>query len=59
MGPKINSVLCEGCEKCIEVCPADVFEMEDGIAKAVRYDDCLDCGACMEECPSQAISFED
>lgn len=48
MGPKVDSQKCEGCETCIEVCPADVFEM-----------DCLDCGACVEECPAEAITHED
>lgn len=59
MGPKIDTDLCEGCEKCVEVCPADVFEMEDDKAIAVRPDDCLDCGACADECPANAISLED
>ena len=59
MGPKVNPDLCEGCESCVEVCPADVFVMEDGKGKVVSGDDCLDCGACAEECPANAIIFDD
>ncbi len=59
MGPIVDLEKCEGCGSCAEVCPADVFEIEDKKAKVVRPDDCLDCGACAEECPTQAITFED
>lgn len=59
MGPKVDVNLCEGCGTCVDVCPADVFEMEDGKAKAASADDCLDCGACVEECPTNAIGSEE
>lgn len=59
MAPKIDFDKCEGCGNCLDVCPADVFEVDDGKARTVRLDDCLDCGACAEECPSQAISLDD
>ena len=26
----VDKEKCEGCEECVEVCPVDVFEMEDG-----------------------------
>ncbi len=58
VGPKINPDVCDGCETCVDVCPADVFEMEDGKANVVRKDDCLDCGACTEECPANAINLD-
>jgi Fe-S-cluster-containing hydrogenase component 2 len=25
----VDNEKCEGCEECVEVCPVDVFEMED------------------------------
>ncbi|PKM81877.1 MAG: 4Fe-4S ferredoxin [Firmicutes bacterium HGW-Firmicutes-14] len=59
MGPKVDSQKCEGCETCIDVCPADVFEMDGDKAKPARPEDCLDCGACVEECPAEAITHED
>lgn len=57
MPPKIDEKKCEGCSNCVDLCPGDVFEMQDDKAVIVREDDCLDCGSCAEECPSQAIIF--
>ena len=59
MAPKVDIDKCEGCETCVDVCPADVFEMVDGKANVARPDDCLECGACAEECPPQAITLDD
>ncbi len=59
MAPEVDLNKCEGCGNCIDVCPADVFEMENDKASVTRPDDCLDCGACAEECPPQAITLED
>lgn len=59
MPPKIDEKKCEGCGNCVNLCPGDVFEMQDEKAVIVREDDCLDCGSCAEECPSQAINFID
>lgn len=59
MGPKVDAELCEGCGTCVDVCPADVFEMMAGKASAAKPDECLDCGACTEECPTNAIVMED
>jgi len=59
MAPKVDMVKCEGCGSCIDVCPADVFEMQGDKAAAANPDNCLDCGACTEECPTQAVIMED
>lgn len=58
MPPKIDVEKCEGCGNCVNLCPGDVFEMQDDKALVVREGDCLDCGSCAEECPGRAIDFE-
>lgn len=55
--PKVDDSKCDGCGNCIEVCPADVFEMQDGKSAVVRPDDCVECMACVENCPTEAIEL--
>lgn len=47
---------CTGCEKCVEACPVDAIEMDDGCA--VVSDACIDCGQCVDECPVDAIEMQ-
>ncbi len=47
---------CEGCEECIEVCPADVFEMQDDKSVPVNAEECLGCESCIEVCDQEAVT---
>ncbi|MFH1124597.1 MAG: 4Fe-4S dicluster domain-containing protein [Pseudomonadota bacterium] len=47
---------CEGCEECVEVCPVDVFEMQDGKSVTVNAEECLGCESCVEVCDQEAIT---
>lgn len=46
---------CNGCEECVEVCPADVFEMVAAKASPVNAEECLGCESCVEVCEPGAI----
>jgi NAD-dependent dihydropyrimidine dehydrogenase PreA subunit len=50
---------CIGDEECVEVCPVDVYEMEDGKAVPVNADECLGCESCLEVCENDAITIEE
>ncbi len=50
---------CEGCEACVDVCPVEVFEMEDEKSVAVNADECLGCESCVEVCEPGAITIEE
>ena len=39
--PIVDEDKCVGCEECVDVCPVEVFEMEDGKSKAVNAEECL------------------
>jgi NAD-dependent dihydropyrimidine dehydrogenase PreA subunit len=39
---------CEGCEECVDVCPVEVFEIEDDKAVPVNADECLGCESCVD-----------
>ncbi len=47
---------CVGCGRCIEVCPHEVFELNDGRARLVNKNACMECGACSNNCAFDAIS---
>ena len=46
---------CIGCTLCTQVCPHNVFEMQDNTASLADYNACMECGACVNNCPSGAI----
>ena len=50
---------CNGCEECLEVCTADVFEMRNGKSVAVRARHCVGCLSCLEVCEPEAIAVQE
>jgi electron transfer flavoprotein alpha subunit/NAD-dependent dihydropyrimidine dehydrogenase PreA subunit len=49
----IDGELCNGCGRCIKVCPYGGVELREG--KAVLTERCTICGACIEACKVEAI----
>jgi NAD-dependent dihydropyrimidine dehydrogenase PreA subunit len=51
--------LCNGCQKCIDVCPTNVFEKynHEGvwIVDPIRESECILCLACELVCPTEAL----
>ena len=47
---------CNGCGMCREVCPHQVFAVEEKRARIIDRDACMECGACSLNCPTEAIS---
>lgn len=53
--PSIEIGACDGCGKCVEVCPRHVLTVEEGRAKATNILECSLCKLCIEECEAGAI----
>ncbi len=47
---------CVGDEECIEVCPVNVLQLQNGRAFPVRKDDCIGCESCIQVCDYIAIT---
>lgn len=46
---------CNRCQKCIEVCPHEVFALEDKRVVIRDIDACMECGACAGNCEPGAL----
>jgi NAD-dependent dihydropyrimidine dehydrogenase PreA subunit len=55
---QLDSVRCNGCKMCMEVCPHGVFVVENQQASIVDRDACMECGACARNCESGAITVQ-
>ena len=41
--PTVEEEKCVGCEECVDVCPTEVFEMENEKSVPVNAEECLGC----------------
>ncbi len=55
---EISPAACTGCGLCREVCPHNVFSIEDKKAVIVDRDSCMECGACVNNCAFGALSVD-
>ncbi len=56
---KIDDDKCIGCGECVEVCPVEVYEIQDEKAVAVSPEECAGCESCVEVCDQDAITIEE
>lgn len=57
--PTIDTDKCIGCGECVDVCPADVYEIQDEKSVVVNGEECLGCESCIEVCEQGAITVEE
>ncbi|MFZ5814364.1 MAG: 4Fe-4S dicluster domain-containing protein [Bacillota bacterium] len=56
----VNAAYCKGCEICVQVCPKDVFVINDRQkAVAAHEDACSGCLSCEIYCPDFAIDVQE
>jgi len=51
----LDPVKCNGCGRCVDVCPHAVLEMADRKARISDRGACMECGACANNCETGAI----
>lgn len=52
----INTVECDGCEKCSIACPNNVLIMMDGTSSVRDPQVCKTCRVCVAICPNDCIT---
>jgi NAD-dependent dihydropyrimidine dehydrogenase PreA subunit len=51
----IDESSCIHCNRCVEICPTDVFEPTGAVPQIARLDECTTCMNCELFCPTDAI----
>jgi NAD-dependent dihydropyrimidine dehydrogenase PreA subunit len=54
----ITADKCTGCGRCIEVCPHEVFDLQNRKVIVIAQDNCMECGACTQNCVFGALSVK-
>ncbi len=54
----LDQPACIGCGRCGEVCPHQVFIIDNRKAVLADRDACMECGACALNCPVKAITVD-
>jgi NAD-dependent dihydropyrimidine dehydrogenase PreA subunit len=55
----VNGDKCAACGECVDICPVEVYEIQDGKSVPVNEGDCLGCQSCVEVCSPGAILVEE
>lgn len=48
---------CKAAGACEQVCPRNVFDVDQSLATLARIEQCVQCGACIVQCPLDALCF--
>ncbi len=56
---EVDSAKCTGCGECVDICPVEVYELEDGKSAPVNPEECLGCESCVEVCETRAVSISE
>ena len=54
--PTVDVEKCTGCGECVDICPDDVYELQNEKSVPVRAEDCSGCESCIEVCEQEAIT---
>lgn len=56
----IDSTLCNGCEKCVDVCKQNILYINDftGLCDVSEHNKCDRDKACVKACPNGAIKID-
>jgi len=57
--PVVDVEKCVGCGECVDICPVNVYELQDDKSVPVNAEECLGCESCIEVCEAGAITVSE
>ena len=51
---------CVECRECVQSCPVEIFDRDDGAPASVlgeNEDECILCDLCVRRCPVEAVAI--
>jgi len=54
---KVDDLLCNGCETCLDYCQFDALTMGNDMIVQVNSVRCVGCGVCVPQCPNDALGM--
>jgi NAD-dependent dihydropyrimidine dehydrogenase PreA subunit len=55
----VDTAKCTGCGECVDICPEEVFELQDEKSVPVNMEECVGCESCIEMCEQDAITVKE
>jgi len=55
----VDNEKCVGCGECVDICPVEVYELQDEKSVPVNAEECVGCESCIEVCEQEAISVRE
>ena len=59
MYPVVDHEKCNGCGNCAEICPSEVYEMQEDKSNPIRSEDCIECWTCVNQCQTESIRLSE
>ena len=54
---EVDQEKCIGCGECVDICPVEVYEMQNEKSVPVNAEECIGCESCIEVCDQEAITI--
>jgi NAD-dependent dihydropyrimidine dehydrogenase PreA subunit len=55
--PEVDIEKCGGCGTCVNICPVEVYELQDNKSVPANADECIGCESSVEGCRQEAITI--
>lgn len=55
----VDNDKCIGCGECVDICPVEVYELQNEKSVPVNAEECVGCESCIEVCEQEAITLRE
>jgi NAD-dependent dihydropyrimidine dehydrogenase PreA subunit len=56
---KFDNEKCVGFGECVDICPEEIFELQDEKSMPAKAEECVGCESSVEVCGEKAITVSD